>query len=521
MTPLKRLSLVIIPLMLAACSGLAGEPEMVATFAPQPTPLPIEVENPDDLGEAVFVARCASCHGETGMGDGAVTQNAGVAVPNFLDPDVPNSQTLQDWTNTIRYGRLENLMPPWDDALSDDEIAAVAAYSYTLWENEAVLAMAAASGASDVPDAGSTTVASALPETTGTISGTITQGTSDAALPDEISLGLHVLDSNNDQVQFHINDLSDDVATFVFEDVAINSAYSYMITAIHGDAVFYSQTVQGNPAEPEITLPLTIFESTHDPAVIEQDLLVMMLTQEVDTLVVQQFMRFNNTSDRVYHTENQINTFAFESLRMTLPEGAYILNAEALGERFLVLDGDTQPILVDTRPLMPQSPEIVEVVYALPMASVGGALDIQFPLPYDLTAQPEVFIAPETHRFVGEGYESQGTRAFDFGNYDQWLGTMASAGDVVAYRVETVRQPTLTINPFAIILMSAGVSLVLVGGFFIIRKPFQKADRVTRESLLQEILDLDAQYEAGTLDETTYKAQRERLKQQLAAFAQD
>ena len=128
-------------LVVGACSGLAGEPQIVATIPALPTAAPtqapvIPVSAPDlALGQQIYAARCTRCHGIGGKGDGPLVGTGAEQIPaprDFTDPATTRDQTPLDWYNTITNGRLEKLMPPWRDALTEAERWAVAMYTYTL-----------------------------------------------------------------------------------------------------------------------------------------------------------------------------------------------------------------------------------------------------------------------------------------------------------------------------------------------------------------------------------------------------
>jgi mono/diheme cytochrome c family protein len=126
--------------ILAGCTGLGGEPPIVATLIPPspapPTPTePIAPPARPDLtrGAAVFAANCTRCHGARGDGDGEFARSGQVVIPNHLsDPQTGFRQTPADYFNTITNGRIANLMPPWRDALSLNDRWSVALYAYTL-----------------------------------------------------------------------------------------------------------------------------------------------------------------------------------------------------------------------------------------------------------------------------------------------------------------------------------------------------------------------------------------------------
>lgn len=131
-------------LTLTACDGLAGEPQIVATRAPATaTPesgtntvadVGYPQQHPDlASGARIFAARCAECHGLDGAGQGELVLDGQIPpMASFLDPATTRDQTPQDWFNTITNGRIENLMPPWKDALTEAQRWDVALYTYTL-----------------------------------------------------------------------------------------------------------------------------------------------------------------------------------------------------------------------------------------------------------------------------------------------------------------------------------------------------------------------------------------------------
>lgn len=144
---LLRLFVAAILLVLAACTGLAGEPPVVATLAPSPTApppvAPADQQPAPDLvnGARIFVNRCASCHGLDGAGQGELVLSGQVpAMPSFLDDAHVRTQTPHAYYEIITNGNLEKLMPPWRDALSDTERWDLAYYTYLLRYDAATLA---------------------------------------------------------------------------------------------------------------------------------------------------------------------------------------------------------------------------------------------------------------------------------------------------------------------------------------------------------------------------------------------
>lgn len=129
--------------LLAACTGLGGEPRIVATVPPRAALTPTAASameaqpaayTPDlARGAAIFAERCAGCHGLDGAGAGELVASGQVpAMPSFLDADELREVTPASWFDVITNGRIERLMPPWRDALSLAERWDVTLYSFSL-----------------------------------------------------------------------------------------------------------------------------------------------------------------------------------------------------------------------------------------------------------------------------------------------------------------------------------------------------------------------------------------------------
>lgn len=124
-------------LLLAGCTGLGGEPAIVATIPP-PTTAPQVVGAPPvqpDIaaGAAIYAANCTVCHAENGSGQSAAYLNEEIPFPgNFLDPAQTTGKTPADYYDIITNGNIAMIMPPWINELTEAERWHVAMYAYTL-----------------------------------------------------------------------------------------------------------------------------------------------------------------------------------------------------------------------------------------------------------------------------------------------------------------------------------------------------------------------------------------------------
>ena len=77
-----------------------------------------------DLGEKVYAARCAQCHGENGAGDGTAVDQFPIAASNFQTQRL----NLDAIVRVLRNGVDGTPMPPWTRELPEAELSAVASY---------------------------------------------------------------------------------------------------------------------------------------------------------------------------------------------------------------------------------------------------------------------------------------------------------------------------------------------------------------------------------------------------------
>ncbi|MDQ3005431.1 MAG: c-type cytochrome [Chloroflexota bacterium] len=111
-------------------------PDYVApTPAPTLGPL-VPAQAPSvENGAAIYVEKCAPCHGDTGLGDGEQGIQLGVTVPAFGLPEIARPASLAQWYVMVTRGNLERFMPPFR-SLSDQERWDVVAYAMTLHTTE-------------------------------------------------------------------------------------------------------------------------------------------------------------------------------------------------------------------------------------------------------------------------------------------------------------------------------------------------------------------------------------------------
>jgi mono/diheme cytochrome c family protein len=582
---------------LAGCGGLAGEPRIVASLPPAtdvPTLEPYPVSLPDvALGAQVFATNCTRCHGADGKGTGELVQNGQLAkLADFTDRATTIDQTPADFFATITNGKIENLMPPWGDALSAEERWAAAMYTYTLPFSQEQIARGAdlyathcADCALDAPEQTvslngleldarinsipalaalndtervdvaaylrslSVTNASAIgtiaqPEATTevpiatedanatetvlpesvTVTGTVSNGTAAGSIPDDLPIILYTFDADFNQQQVSGSANAD--GNFSFPDVVFDVDSTYAVTTTYRSQVFASDLLSGDALRTEaadgtLSLPITIYELTEDPAVIRIDGLVTQVSVQGDSLQIVQAFNILNTGDRAFTSNQTASNGATISLVIQLPPGAVVVGFPENQNRYIT-DADTFTIF-DTFPVLPAEQHIVQVVYIIPYDS-GGAI-IEQPLTYALDGPVRLLMTPLTMGVKSDQLQPRGTETVGDSQYQGYGADLTlAAGEVLRYELTGASAPVSTApvvssdSLLPIVLIVLGIAALLGGGLVMLGTRNRSGDQQVIDILVRQIAELDAEHEAGRIDDDSHERQRAALKARLTAL---
>jgi hypothetical protein len=256
--------------------------------------------------------------------------------------------------------------------------------------------------------------------------------------------------------------------------------------------------------------------TTEDPSQIVVTQLHLFLQRAEDRLVVREFYLVSNTGDQTYIGREDPQTGRRLTLAFTFPPNAADLTVvEPQGERWVAVAGgfaDTEPIPPGTAPL-----EIV-FQYTLPFAE-GMTVERTFPVQ---VASLAVMATGGDLAVESNMLTSGGIIDTTMGPVRVYTASPLDAGRPIQFRLRTELLPTAGTAPAAPIRNSATeivaglVALaVAVGASWVLWRPPAPGPVPTAiRPQIEAIVALDADYQAGRVEEKEYRRQREALKQE-------
>lgn len=565
----RGVALLLITLTLARCSGLGGEPEIMATV---PSPATAERETvartgwqPDiENGARIFAERCVECHGVDGDGQGELVLAGSVEQP--LDM-TEWAQVIQKsplaWFEIITKGNIANLMPPWENALSEKERWDLALYSYTraydeellalgerIWRErcgdcalpqlippvfsdveygakvnrelfgealtdaEAGAAVAYARMASLAPGDGQS--APAADDAVNQIRGIVVQGTADGVLPVDMVVQLRY---GNADAGFRVAEaITDGDGGFRFDDIPLSPEYDYAVGAIYKGRL-YSQRVSAAELRGGANGPtITVYDETNDPLAVRVarvNISIEPLTLEGlgAGLYISQMLTYRNEDDRVYTSGRGFDDGRDAALLIQFPEGARLLSGDE-GGRYVVIEamGRLPDSVIDTLPVLPGEVHQVNLAYWLPYAS-GAQFEQDFNNLMDadvivtLTDEWRIesdWLRPRPDAMAGVGFRQYSAELMMDDDPQIKFGIRRDDDWVVTG--ETL--PALLLGAIAL----AGAVLGAIG--LTKRKKDDSGGEI--DALVSELARLEEDHDQGRINHDLYHHRRSELKARLA-----
>jgi len=133
---IRNVSLCVVPVVVALVAAAAIAQTTVVGGTPEGAQMKSPVSATEEsvaAGRAVFMAKCAACHGERGDGHGKGVGEYGPRPADLTRPSYTYGTADGDVFDVIKYGVEPRLaMPGWDGLISDTDVWNVVNYLRTL-----------------------------------------------------------------------------------------------------------------------------------------------------------------------------------------------------------------------------------------------------------------------------------------------------------------------------------------------------------------------------------------------------
>ena len=551
---------------LGACSGLGGEPEIAATAPPATEATAVGDWRPDiDAGARIFRERCSECHGVKGDGWGELVRAGSVERPlDMRDYALVAPKSPLDWYGVITKGRIDQLMPPWENALSEKERWDVALFSYTQAYDEELLAAGQAlwsercancalpaaippvfsdldygeilnreffGGALREEEVGAAAAyarmswlerdaASVRREaTTGEIRGQVRHGTAGGSVPAGTKIQLRY---GSPAAGYTVAETTIDAdLRFSLPVIPRREDFSYVIGAVYTGRLF-SRRLPQFPAEAQT---LTIYNETTDPQVVDVariDIFVEPVTTEDwgAGLHVSQLVGFRNASDRLYTSGRAFDDGREAVLLLPFPRGARLLGDDQGGRFVLIEDIEDLPnSVIDTLPVAPGADHQIALEYFLPyqdgldfQQDFSNRLDaeLRVTLSDSLTVDGGAFLAESDSPPVSGSRVYAGRLTLD----EAPRLAFRISGDPFATSSADPQIVTGDILPGLVAGTAALFGAALLSLGWLRRRRVSGAREV--DCLVAELARLDADHDQGRINHDLYHHRRRELKAKLA-----
>lgn len=564
------------------------------------TPPPPPTTRPSAArGQELFATNCVPCHGPQGLGDGPVLKSQGQTAPTLTQPAFHSQQTPNDIYTVISEGRIGKLMPPWKGRLNPDQMWDLAYYAWWLGTGSATLSQgqqvwqaqcAACHGASGAgvaridlsqPNAtlalSQTDLASraqavadhapvwsklsvadqaaalayarslsfdapaAAATTTGSIRGTVRNGTTNAAITPGQIVSATLYSFVGTTPGEPVTGTVDGQGGFKFDGLTAGQDYSYGVGVRYNGIQYFSPLLKLTADQANQMADLMVYEATAtDPGMRIGQVHVIAEFLDAKTMRIGELIEVQNPAQRTFAVPD--GKFTFE---MPLPPGATNVRFQDESvDSSQFRDGDTLRLNI---PWVPGSRQVL-LAYDLPYTN-NLRLTRAWPYP---TGEVNVLVEDVGVQATGDGLQAK--TPMDTPNGGRYLtlsapslaarqavnvtlsgaprvdaapsGTGAGAGAsgqsgaaaaVPTARVQASYQDAL--RWLGVILAVAAVVAFLAWPRL---RPVVTTGRrenlaASRERLLDQLADLDDAYALGEMRESDYVVQRADIKARLVA----
>ena len=457
-------------------------------------------------GQGLYEENCLACHGENGLGDGPESSDQASSPGDLSD--------LNYWFLTSNQTVFDKLtdnpaISAHDYELEDEELWSVVDYMRTF--------------SYVYTDA----LAPFRPLETATVSGLVTNGTTGEPVAAEATAQLRAFTTDL-EITLTMTETVNAEGRFNFDLTEVPQEWFFRVSVEYDDVDFGSDFGQVTFDKPDLDMPVTVFEKSTDPSILDILQLHIVLVFDQDRVLVSELYVVGNESPTVFVGESGSpsgGTFEF-----TIPEGASEFSVQ---RGFGSLDS-----FIPANEIITTDSGFADTI---PVRSGQGTLTllVQYTMPYDenkTISHPLKYatsgvnlVLPDVGVTLDEtdGWVNGGQQTMESGAVTTFGQTNIAADERLTINLEGSPRSNnaaagiaIENNALELVIGLAVAGVVIGGAVFIVRRwrHDTEDDYPSREELIQEIANLDDAFEAGEVDEDEYHREREELKAELMAI---
>jgi hypothetical protein len=323
---------------------------------------------------------------------------------------------------------------------------------------------------------------------------------------------------------------TDQEGNFIFENIEITPNRVFLATVEYSNATYASNIVTSGLDTGSISMTINAYETTTDPSALFIDRLHIFFdyTEPGVVQIIELYIISNPGRQTVVGEEEGAPVVSFP-----LPEGATNLQFQdgELGERYLSVPGG----FADTTPVRPTMGEYqVLFGYDLPYER---QLELVHPL--SMPVEAVVILQPDDGvRIRSDILADQGARDVQGVSYQMYSGGPFPAGSNLSLTLTgrpggglvgsgSLNTLVIGVGAFGVVLIVAGIILYRRNqlGQAEVEEDLEDSELIEeeqdRDSLVDAIIALDDQFQAGELPEEAYRTRRAELKRKLIEISRE
>jgi len=468
-----------------------------------------------EAGGQLYAGACASCHGETGAGDGpkgadvitdftdaryamAISQAGWLAGWQTAHPDVGANFSDQQKRNVLEYVRTFSYKPVWEAAYHPGD---------------------------------------------GVLTGRVVQGTAGGESIDGLQVILEGFVDFAPVATFTTTVGTD--GSFSFADLGTDPSIAYFASSSLQGVSYSSPILMFSDGKTSLETTVNVYEPSDDDSGIRVEQTHWIIDNQPGALVVGQIYTYSNSKDRAFVGKQVEGVDVPVTVALAVPPDATGITFEngALGDRFRQV-GHT---LYDTAPVVPgKGTRQIVVRFALPFDGTATKFEQLITYP---TQSLNLLVAQLPGMEVDvNGLTSIGPQDIQGTTYQMWQGQDVSPGQKVTARLSGLlatgdtdprvsQDGSASQNPLPStrVPQLAGWARWALGGLMFLalagvfgwawqNRMAQPGDEKTlmhrrRQELIQQIAQLDDLHAVGEIQDDKWQQQRARLKAELLTVA--